>query len=67
MLEYLKNDSVYTVTEINQYVSDLFANDAELTSVRVRGEISNFTNHLASGHFYFSLKDAGSRINCVMF
>ncbi|HNY11628.1 MAG TPA: exodeoxyribonuclease VII large subunit [Candidatus Wallbacteria bacterium] len=67
MIEYLKNDSVYTVTEINQYVSDMFANDAELTSVLVRGEISNFTNHLASGHFYFSLKDAGSRINCVMF
>ncbi len=67
MIEYLKNDSVFSVTEINQYVSDLFANDPELTAVRVRGEISNFTNHLASGHFYFSLKDAGSRINCVMF
>lgn len=58
---------LYTVSEINRYISDLFAGDRELTGVAVRGEISNFTNHLASGHYYFSIKDASSKLSCVMF
>lgn len=57
----------YTVSEVNKYIADLFANDSELTYVSVKGEISNFTNHLASGHFYFSIKDSSSKLNCVMF
>ena len=57
----------YTVSEVNKYIADLFAGDGELTAVSVKGEISNFTNHLASGHFYFSIKDAASKLNCVMF
>ena len=32
----------------------------------VRGEVSN-VRHQASGHVYFSLKDAESQISCVMF
>ena len=32
----------------------------------VRGEVSNFKPHAASGHLYFTLKDAGAAINCVM-
>ncbi|MDQ7799143.1 MAG: exodeoxyribonuclease VII large subunit [Candidatus Edwardsbacteria bacterium] len=32
----------------------------------VQGEISNLTVH-SSGHLYFSLKDAGSQVRCVMF
>lgn len=32
----------------------------------VQGEISNLTAH-SSGHLYFSLKDAGSQVRCVMF
>ncbi len=32
----------------------------------VKGEISNFKNH-SSGHLYFSLKDEGATIRCVMF
>ncbi len=65
----LANDSkkFYTVSEVNKYIADLFANDSELTYVAVKGEISNFTNHLASGHFYFSIKDNSSKLNCVMF
>ena len=34
--------------------------------VHVRGEISNFRPNQASGHVYFTLKDAGSCIDCVM-
>jgi exodeoxyribonuclease VII large subunit len=36
-------------------------------SVLVKGEVSNANLHRASGHFYFTLKDAGSCIDCVMF
>lgn len=36
-------------------------------SVAVRGELSNFSHHRASGHFYFTLKDAAACIDCVMF
>jgi exodeoxyribonuclease VII large subunit len=35
-------------------------------SVLVRGEISNTRDRQASGHCYFTLKDAGACINCVM-
>ena len=60
-------EKVYTVTQINQYISDIFVNDPELSYVAVKGEISNFTNHAASGHYYFTIKDNGSKLNCVMF
>src|SRR5688572_18653061 len=33
----------------------------------VRGEISNYKPHAGSGHHYFTLKDATSCIDCVMF
>src|SRR5687767_11895570 len=36
------------------------------TTVVVRGEVSNFSVHGASGHIYFTLKDADSCIDCVM-
>jgi exodeoxyribonuclease VII large subunit len=35
-------------------------------SVLVRGEISNTRDRQASGHCYFTLKDAGACISCVM-
>src|SRR5215207_9642738 len=33
----------------------------------VKGELSNFSNHQRSGHFYFTLKDRDACIDCVMF
>ena len=36
------------------------------TSILVRGEVSNYKAHAASGHSYFTLKDAGASIQCVM-
>ena len=46
-----------SVTELNRYMKDKVAEDEYLKSVFVRGEISNFKNHYASGHLYFTLKD----------
>lgn len=59
--------SAVTVTELNEYVKRLIENADPLTSVYVKGEISNFKNHYSSGHFYFTLKDDNSVLRAVMF
>ena len=58
--------TVYSVTELNNYVKSLFDNDGNLKSVFVTGEISNFKNHY-SGHMYMTIKDEGGAIKAVMF
>ncbi|MDV4152162.1 exodeoxyribonuclease VII large subunit [Clostridium sp. AL.422] len=55
-----------TVSEVNNYIKRILDNDYILNNLVVRGEISNLKYH-SSGHVYFSLKDASSKINCVMF
>jgi exodeoxyribonuclease VII large subunit len=55
---------VYTISELNQMVSTLLE-DAFLP-IWVEGEISNFASP-ASGHWYFSLKDASAQVRCAMF
>ncbi|NLI21304.1 MAG: exodeoxyribonuclease VII large subunit, partial [Clostridiales bacterium] len=55
-----------TVEELNEYVRKSLAGDPILHGLRLRGEISNFKRHV-SGHWYFTLKDAQSAINCAMF
>lgn len=57
---------VLSVTELTRIVKERLVTDPRLTGVAVRGEISNFKHH-GSGHMYFTLKDAASRIRCVMF
>lgn len=58
---------VITVSELNEYIKMIIDNDELLVSVCVRGEISNFTNHYKTGHFYMTLKDEASLIKAVMF
>ena len=55
-----------TITELNKYIKDKIASDEFLQNVYVKGEISNFKNHY-TGHLYFTLKDEGSLIKCIMF
>lgn len=55
-----------TVEQLNEYVRRSLASDPMLHGIRLRGEISNFKRHV-SGHWYFTLKDAQSAVNCVMF
>lgn len=57
---------IYSVSQINRYIKKLFENDFILNSVWVKGEISNLKFH-SSGHVFFTLKDANSSINCIMF
>ena len=56
---------IWTVSELTFYIRDLLELDPELGDVRLAGEISNFTR-AASGHLYFTLKDAEAAISCVM-
>ena len=56
-----------TVTQLNEYVKRMIDCTPELTDVYIKGEISNFKNHYATGHFYFTLKDEESQLRAVMF
>ncbi len=58
---------VISVNELNKYVKNLLLYDEVLYDIAIRGEISNFTNHFKTGHFYFSLKDELSSVKAVMF
>ncbi len=65
-MEYMHREAALTVTQLNQYIGQLFECNDILNGISVRGEISNFKHH-TSGHMYFSLKDNESVIKCVMF
>ena len=57
---------IYTVSQVNGYLKELIDRDGFLSGVFVRGEISNYKTY-PSGHHYFSMKDEGGAIRCVMF
>nr|WP_317280912.1 exodeoxyribonuclease VII large subunit [uncultured Anaerotignum sp.] len=57
---------IFTVGQINRYIRNLLENDFILSSLLVKGEISNFKAH-SSGHLYFTLNDASGALSCVMF
>jgi exodeoxyribonuclease VII large subunit len=55
----------FTVSQLTGHIRRLFEDDATLRDVWVEGEVSTFTR-ASSGHCYFTLKDAGAEIRCVM-
>jgi exodeoxyribonuclease VII large subunit len=55
----------WTVTELTRYLRKVIEADSSLQDIWVRGEISNFSRP-ASGHLYFTLKDSGSSLRCVV-
>ena len=57
---------VMTVTELTQRVRARLQADPRLSGVAVAGELAGFKRHSGSGHLYFTLKDAHSRLACVM-
>ncbi len=58
--------SEYTVTQVNAYIRNMFTQDFLLKTITIKGEVSNCKYH-SSGHIYFTLKDKGGAISCVMF
>ncbi len=59
--------TVLSVTQLNTYVKSILESDMLLQNVFVVGEISNFTNHYRTGHYYMTIKDESSAIKAVMF
>ena len=55
-----------SVSEITEHIRRIVESDGALRRVYVRGELSNYKIY-PSGHHYFTLKDAGASIRCVMF
>ena len=62
----MTNAKILSVSELNQYIKTLLESNSLLRNLVIQGELSN-VKRAASGHLYFSLKDAGSKIDCVMF
>ena len=63
----MTNETGLSVSELNLIISEAVRRDPRTRSVLVRGEVSSFRNQIASGHWYFSLKDAQASITCAMF
>lgn len=57
---------ILSVTQINEYIRSMMDADTLLAGLVVRGEISNYKVY-PSGHHYFTLKDEGGALRCVMF
>ena len=58
--------NIYEVSQINEYIKALLDEVPVLQDLSVRGELSNHKIY-PSGHHYFTLKDAGGTLRCVMF
>ena len=56
-----------TVSQLNLMIAEAIRKDPRIRSVTVHGEVSGFRHHLASGHWYFTLKDEEAAVSCVMF
>ncbi len=60
-------NNTLTVTQLTEIIKMTVDGSPYLNRVAVSGEISNFNHHFASGHMYFTLKDEGAQLKCVMF
>ena len=60
------SQQVLSITQINEYIRSMMDRDPLLCNIAVKGEISNYKVY-PSGHHYFTLKDDGGALRCVMF
>ncbi len=58
--------NIYSVTQVNSYIKNMFTQDFMLNRIFIKGEVSNCKYH-TSGHVYFTIKDNTSQMACVMF
>jgi exodeoxyribonuclease VII large subunit len=57
---------VYSVAELSLHVGSVLEADPVLQDIWLRGEVTN-VNRSPAGHYYFSLKDDGAQLRCVLF
>ena len=57
---------VISVSQINEYIRAMMDGDRLLNNLAIKGEISNYKLY-PSGHHYFTLKDEGGALRCVLF
>lgn len=62
---YFKTSVSLSVTDLMRYLRQLMESDEILQNIWVQGEISNLARP-SSGHIYFTLKDAGASLRCVV-
>ena len=58
------NISTISVSELTSKLKELI--ESNFSNIWIQGEISNFKHH-SSGHMYFTLKDQGAELRCIMF
>ena len=58
--------TAYSVSQVNAYIKNMFAQDFMLHSICIKGEVSNCKYH-SSGHIYFTIKEEKAAIAAVMF
>lgn len=61
-----EGQAVLSIRDLNRLIKRKLEGEPQFQDIWVRGEISNFTHH-SSGHMYFTLKDADSRLKSIMF
>lgn len=59
-------ENVFTVTQVSHYLYEALENDPVLGDIWIKGELSNVSRS-TNGHLYFTLKDSGGQLRCVMF
>ena len=62
----MRENAILTPSQVGQYLKTMLERDRLLSSLLVRGELSNYKMY-PSGHHYFTLKDAEGSLRCVMF
>lgn len=58
--------NIYSVSQVNSYIKNMFTQDFMLNHIFIKGEVSNCKYH-SSGHVYFTLKDQSGTIAGVLF
>ncbi len=56
---------IWTVTQLTNHIQDLLEGHAPFQDIWLEGEISN-PSRSSAGHLYFTLKDSGAALSCVM-
>lgn len=62
----MNREQVYSVSQVNLYIKNMFTRETVLNQMYIKGEVSNCKYH-TSGHIYFTLKDSKGQLACVMF